>query len=301
MDAPPPFVFETVQATQEVTREFLLWCDTQRILNITHTGCEDCDDIKSEMHLVAKSQRKFDHFALRCPECRRECSVRHGSFFEQFKAPIPAIIRVMVLIRAQVPVEFMLKETRLCEHTVHSIWEKLGIKLINYFRQNPVIFRNDEIVEADETKEKWTVNEYKDYDNELRGRTGEWVLGIRARKTEKVLLIPIVDRALDSVVFPIYRSVETTSTIITDALASYNYIRLEDYIHLVINKKKEGFGRIDDDFEVRVNVNSIEATWAQWRKYLNRPHAKEGRHVYYICKYFMFDRTHSSYLEVIQF
>ena len=196
----------------------------------------------------------------------------------------------------------MEEEAKVSNHTVHSVWLKLGDRVSRYMYSHPVLFDKDETVEVDETREIWTIDDPLPYTTEITEGKGEWVLGLRSRFNDKVFLRPIEDRTTASVVDPILAHVELGATIISDALSSYQELTPDGYRHYTINKAQEGFSRYQahTGFDEKVNVNSIEATWGQFRKYLNRHHKYGGRHVFYVCNYYMYDLLFDSYVNAIK-
>ena len=154
---------------------------------------------------------------------------------------------------------------------------------------HPVLFDKDETVEVDETREIWTIDDPLPYTTEIKEGKGEWVLGLRSRLMDKVFLRPIGDRTTASVVDSILAHLERGATVIPDALSSYEELKTDGYRHFSINKTQESFSRYQDGLDEMVDVNSIEATWEQFRKYLNRHHKYGDRHVLYVCNYYVYD------------
>jgi hypothetical protein len=196
--------------------------------------------------------------------------------------------------------KFIKEDTGATLPTIHSIYLAIGEKVSRFMYQNKPVFTNEDIIECDETVEHWEFDSIPHYCTNIVTRRGKWIFGMRARGTNKVWLEPVEERTIYDLITIITQLVPETSTIVTDALAAYNRLLGYAYIYLVINKNLEGFSRFDEDFELKVHVNTIEATWGKFREYLHRHHDQHHHHVFYACNYYMYDLLHDSYVQLIK-
>jgi len=188
----------------------------------------------------------------------------------------------------------------------------MGEKISEYvYTWHPKFYKN-EIVEVDETYEKWTLDPVRDkYSNDILGKEGNWVMGMVSRSTNTIWLQPVTDRSSVALLTPMLRRIERGTIIISDALNAYKELSLHGYDYKCINKQKDGFARREGtrteeeknegrDSRFNVHVNSIEGTWRQLREYLHRHHMEHGKHIFYCCNYYIFDRMYGCYFKAIQ-
>lgn len=191
-------------------------------------------------------------------------------------------------------------QTGLSSQTIHGIYLAIVEKVSEFCYTHFPNFNSEDIIEVDETKIKWAILNIPSYVHTIDQKEGDWVIGIRARDSTRVWLQPVVNRS-ESELIPVIRElIPDTSFIVTDALSTYGRLRLYAYYLFVINKRQEGFSRMDDIFNIKVHVNSIEATWGKFREYLHRHHDQHHHHVFYSCNMYMYDLNHSSYYNLIR-
>ncbi len=80
---------------------------------------------------------------------------------------------------------------------------------------------------------------------------------------------------------------EEKTIIHSDALSTYNQFNT-NFIHLTINKKKEGFSQIDESTGILKTVNHIENIWKHLRQLERERHMNRPEDVVYICIEYMF-------------
>jgi ISXO2-like transposase domain len=295
--AGPPYGFDTITKDTKITKELILWLEQQQLIRVSNIRCDQCLAI---LHLSGNSGRKHDLHQLQCIDCRYQLSIRHGSFFENFSCSIQAIIQTIYLLREKVPMRHIYHQTGLSDHTVHGIYLAIADKVSQNVYSNFPNFTSEDIIEVDETKEKWAISNIPSYVTTIDQKEGNWVIGIRARNSTKVWLQPVVNRSEESLIPAIRQLVPETSFLVTDALRTYGRLQLYAYYLFVINKQQEGFSRMDEIFNIKVHVNTIEATWGKFREYLHRHHDRTHHHVFYACNFYMYDLNHSSYYNLIK-
>lgn len=291
------FGFDTITQNTESSRELVFWLEQQRLIRVSNIRCDNCPCL---LHLSRTTSRKRDRFQLQCIDCRYRLSIRHGSFFDNFSSSIQAIIQTIYLLREKVPMLHIEHATGLSHHTIHKIYLAIAEKVSNFMYQNFPNFSSEDIIEVDETKEKWRLPNIPTYITTIDQNEGDWVIGIRARQSTKVWVQPVVNRTEQSLISVIRQLVPETSFIVTDALPTYLKLQWYAYYLFIINKRQQGFSRTDDVFEIPVHVNTMEATWGRFREYLHRHHDQKRHHVFYACNFYMYDLNHSSYFELIK-
>jgi hypothetical protein len=206
-------------------------------------------------------------------------SIRDGSFFAHKKLSITRVLYTVHHYAAACSTSTIVKlspeiniDNQTLTHILTELQKRMWEKLAKY---KPVFDKSDE-VEIDEMWANWEM-----YD-EKRGplirkqnmRSGTWLLGIINRTRTKLWIEVMPKRKkpiIEKILTPMLKKVWFGRIqIFTDALTSYEYLK-EKHRHHVINKVKEGFGRIvklGEDNYLHVNVNTIENNWKLLRDQL---------------------------------
>jgi len=176
--------------------------------------------------------------------------------------------------------------------TVERIYGYFGDKMHVFNQANPPKWLNGDIIEIDETNIKW-----KDGSIE-----GDWVLGATNRETRECWLDVIQERTTGQME-PLIRRVAKEGTIVmSDALAAYPGImeRLKT-TYRIINKEREGFGRVDPVSGIAVNVNRCEELWKDFRHLMEQRNMFSSKTRHRLIADFMYNRNKKSWLDLIKF
>jgi len=162
------------------------------------------------------------------------------------------------------------------------------------------MFTRFQLMEIDECYMKWKgepVN-YSFLDSPER-ETGKWVLGLISRDRSKVWFYCMEDGTKNYLLDPIRDVVEPNSTILTDAYHVYDQLDNE-FHHLKINKKREGFARTDEKSNIRVHVNLCENLWKNVRALAHDRHLNRPEDVPLLLIEFMFRFYQGTVMELIK-
>lgn len=191
---------------------------------------------------------------FRCPrgDCRREITIRTGTFFEGSQLPCSKILLMAYLWINRVPM------TSIETLTGHS--SKTVCAFLNHFRNlitghleesDTVIGGEGVVVEIDESK----FGKRKHH----RGHhvEGVWILGGVERTPERNLfLLPIETRDSTTLLNAIITHVRQGSVILTDMWKGYSQLTEAGFQHHCVNHSKHF-----TDPETGITTNTIEGTW----------------------------------------
>jgi len=265
----------------ELTVKLLEYLSFNEYLNLNRQcSHQDCN---SDMKMYTSKKYK-DGYELRCTkhQNKRE-SIRKGSFFEGMKLPITTIMYIINHLSAECTTtsikRLIDKDKPIYRETITSILTRLQHLMKEYNDNNQPQWDESDVIEIDEMWVKWhdpgervgTGNE-TDNKSPVKPDRGKWLLGLINRTRTKVQIVSLSDRKKTSIQEVLKDVLPSQNmTIMTDALASYNFFDDEN-AHFVINKRW-GFARnsyrlcMDREPEniLRIHVNTIENNWKQLR------------------------------------
>lgn len=178
------------------------------------------------------------------------------------------------------------------DDTVKSIYADIGDKMHRYNESQRVDFSVRDIIEMDETYIKWKEGKLE----------GNWVLGAVNRDYTKCWLVVIEDRTTANMEGLIRSVAKPRSIVMTDALTNYpNIMKRIGCTHYVINKKEEGFSRVDEATGIEVNVNKCECLWSKFRHLMQQRNMFDATTRYRLIAEFMYNFTEKNWIDLIVF
>lgn len=227
----------------------------QRKLIPNNRKCIVCD-----MHMsLIKSNDRCDGYVWSCvPVCRKKCSIRKDSIFQDSRLPLDKLIYLMYFWCNKKLQNDICYELNLDKNTVSEwclFFRDLCFDEILY--NQPLIGGLDGVsdpidVEVDESyffKRKY---------NRGRVGVGQWVFGGVERHSGKCFLVPVESRDTDTLLDIIKDKIRSGSRIISDMWAAYQALYSEvDYSHDEINHSLNFISPEDPS----VHTQTIENTW----------------------------------------
>jgi hypothetical protein len=280
---PPLLQRDQIIPDMPMTREYLDFLHKQRFLNVYTQKCKrkyhsgrQCEKI-----LEVRDSKRFkeDKFELKCPTHGGSTSIRTDSFFFLKKLSVSRVLYTAHHYASQVSTSSIKKlspQLKLDNQTLTRILTQLQTQMMEVIQKYRPVFDKHDDVEIDEMWADW-----EEYDEKIgptarkqKMREGTWILGMINRDRTKLWIEVIPNRkkpTLEKVINPmLHQPWFGKIKVFTDALTSYEFLK-EKNRHYVINKEKQGFGRIvklGEDSYLHINVNTIENNWRHFRDHL---------------------------------
>ena len=256
----------------------------------SHMQCESCGELMSE-HTVQKSDGLMFRCNKRC--CRREKSIRTGSFFEHTKLNLCDSMLFIHLWSKGYTEQLICDDFSFSKATAVD-WSRFCRDLCVYHFESSdaLIGGQGTIVEIDET-----VIVKRKYD---RGRmlTEGWLFGGIERRSDGVFncfMRVVYNRCEAHLTHLIQQHVAPGTTIMTDGWAAYANLGTMGYSHQVVIH--------DENFVLptdrNVHTQTIEATWCSLKRFIRARGTHKGSHLLeYICEW-MFRRKFSAVYDAL--
>lgn len=159
-------------------------------------------------------------------------------------------------------------------------------------------------VEIDEVHMRWTGHQPNwswITSDSHQSDEGAWILGLINRAQHRCWLLCVEDRSKRPLIEPIKKLVAPGAVILTNALPTYSLLDTQNR-HLVINKRVDGFARIQLDtagHQPNVNVNHCEAMWSRVRELARTRCINTPADAQYLCIEFMYKFYHNHICETL--
>jgi hypothetical protein len=247
-----------------------------------------------------------DGWEYRCSKCPTDSSIslRTNTMLFNKKYSFPQLITIIRLMENKASWSIIAKEAQLSKRTVSRIYDQLVTrmqkKLDTILFTNEYIFDKNSNIQIDEAKVKWQGDtmEYC-FSDRVEQENGDWILGIADKTSDKVYFSCITDRKANSIIEVIEDVVEHGATITTDALSTYEVLN-QNYTHLVINKKRDGFCSCKHYPGTHINVNYCECHWCQLRKLAHLKSITHPQHVPHLVIEYMFRSYNCNFFDIIK-
>ncbi len=294
--------FLTVKSNDSLSRENLDFLIIAKLISIEN---HICSIDSTEMHLVHR-EKNIDNWIMRCPthSCNEVRSIRTRSWFSGRHGKIVKYLEFLRLLAGKANVKLLAQECQMAENTVRKIYLDLVGRMVNWLEKEKFseefFFHRFPLVEIDEAYMSWR-GEIMNYPflEEPEQESGKWVLGIISRDRKNVWFYCLQDRTSEFLLDPIRDSVEPGTLIFTDYWNTYDNLNNE-YFHLKINKKRDGFARTDENTKMRVHVNLCENLWKNVRQLAHDRHLNKPLDIPLLLTEFMFRYYKGSLLELIK-
>lgn len=257
-----------------------------------------CDTCAGDMLCCAASNT--DRLRFRCSKrsCRKEKTVRTGSFFEKSKLPLTESM-LFLHLWAKGYTEKLIREDFDFSGPTIVDWSRFCRELcVHYFETSSAIIGGPgSTVEIDETLAVKRKHE--------RGRLlrAGWLFGGIERRTDgqfRCFLRMVYDRSADHLTHWIRIHVAQGTHIMTDGWAAYANLSHMGYTHSVVNHS-ENFVSPEDE---NTHTQTIEATWSSLKRFIRSHGGNKGNYyLEYICEYVFrrtFPSTFDSLLDVVR-
>lgn len=212
--------------------------------------------------------------------CRKNKSIRNGSFFEQSRLSLCESMLFVHLWSKGYSEKLIIDDFEYSNKTVVD-WARFcrDICVFDFESDETIIGGEGSVVEIDETlivKRKY---------NRGRSLAAGWLFGGIERRDDgafKSFMMLVYDRSELHLTSIIQRHVAPGTHIITDGWAAYRNLSSIGYSHSVVIHEENFVSPID----VTVHTQTIESTWCSLKRFI-RAHGtnKGGYYLEYICEY----------------
>jgi hypothetical protein len=163
------------------------------------------------------------------------------------------------MIQGYVPRKYIAKKLKIDTKTVTQQYIKLLNYCEKYIKKEFILFPSNDTIEVDELHEDWK-------DGNDRGIA---IFSMVSRNSGKCWIECVRDKGSSSLIPIICSHCEPGATIISDGWKIYtdlDKLPTKPYTHKIINKKKEGFCRLEEETGEKIHVNRCENLNALIRK-----------------------------------
>ena len=252
-------------AMMQTLQSCIIWCRENQLLATPGTWlrCTPCDTPITE---VPRNKGRQDGTKLRCPKCRREHSIRIGSFFFKRKLGIRELVTIMYLFAYRAPLTFV--ETVLnkvvSKPVIFDYFDVLRQLCDKWILANPVQLGGAGlVVEIDVFKLKGS----------KKKRTGvrtpdQFIFGVWDRHLSRGMMWIVPNKCTETL-FPIIKThILPASIIYSNLKPEYDDLIQEGYYHEVVNKDHK-FVTVNEH-ETTIHINSISGWWSNVKRELKR-------------------------------
>lgn len=171
--------------------DIIKWFQAKKLLR-TEMTCTKC----GRPCILCKRERSLDGYSFRCDSGQHECSVRYGSFFNNFRFALGDVIMFLMNLLDGMTLKQNALKINLNYNQAAPRWAKL-VRLVmaervwaEYFTSDGTAYKLGDLVECDESKFGRKV---KANSGCPRGRC-VWLMGIVEKHSGRLLLLPIQNR-----------------------------------------------------------------------------------------------------------
>lgn len=243
-----------------------------------------CDTCNEPMSFQRRQGNIFvDGWAWSCKRCRRQRSIRTGSFFEGSHLSLTQLLDIIFYWA------FDLRQTYVAEDV--GVTRKTLIDWQNFIRDICAQYLIDHPLQLGGPNKTVEIDESKFMHRKYhrgRYREGHWILGIIERESDNCILIPVEDRSAATLLPLIQRHVLPGTTIITDQWAAYNglpnHLSVNHTLHFV------------DPNNPTIHTNKIEGNWAHCKAKYRAMHGTSHNLFETYLQEYMFKKQHKDNL-----
>ena len=259
------FILEDIFNITRTNQDSIEWCRSNELLPTTML-CHgvDCALLGTSMKESVCSKR-IDALRFRCTvrTCRKDTSIRKGSFFEHSHLTISQIIRLIYFWAFEIDKQsFMLRELKIGSQNTVVDWKNFCRDICaEWYIAHPVkIGGVGHIVEIDEAM--FVRRKYN------RGHLvrEQWIFGGIDNTTKQCFVVAVPQRNAITLLPIIQQYVLPGTTIVSDLWRAYNTLGSLGYIHLTVNHSIQFVNP-----ENHMTTNHIESLW-QKAKMRNKRH-----------------------------
>lgn len=233
------------------TRDAIEWCREHGLL----ARRRDCVACGGEM-LESADQKRSDGVRWRCRNrvCRREVSIRDGSFFSNSNLELVKIVDLLYLYSYETAsFKTLIRECRLASEAMVN-WRNFVRDIYGeYFIRHPLrIGGPGHVVEIDESafvRRKHNVG---------RMVNTQWVFGGLDVGTQEGFLVAVDRRDADTLLPVLREYVIPGSTVVSDLWGAYQTINNRGYVHLTVNHRLHFVDPI-----THATTNHVESMWCR--------------------------------------
>lgn len=216
-----------------------------------------------------------DGFAWRCFKCRKEKSIRYGSFFQDSRIPLGKAIYLIYFWSIDMTLKMARRELNLNQVTMVD-WYRFCRDIVYFHFENleddqTMIGGEGKIVEIDESlfaKRKFH-----------RGREVQqiWMFGgIERSKTEFKFFVEIVPNRTElTLVEVINRRIQKNTWIISDKWRSYMHLDQHGFLHDSVNHSENFVDPINN----LIYTQTIESRWSAMKRQIKRKGTNLTTHI----------------------
>ena len=269
--------------------ELVTWLGARGYLALWQ-HCGRCD---RQLQLV-RSSRRGDKFELKCWKCKTVASIRTGSVFALFRAPLANLARLLVLFASNVPVGRASSIAGVDHKTATALYHFMRELIVTDLDIDPITFSSSDVVEIDETLVEALRGE-----EEQGGRTSGWVFGIISRSTGAVQLEVVPNREGQTLLDVMVDHVEAGAVVIGDSWPAYAALE-PVYTVRTINKGAGQMSYYDRSLCIVVHTGTIEAVWSELRGQLHVSRGFPKHYVPLVLAEFMYRKSGRNILSLVQ-
>lgn len=249
-------------------RGLIEWLGEHRFLDLQRS-CPNCG---KQLQLQYRARLASDRYVMRCCRCKHYESVRRGSVFEPYRAPLAALARLAVMFDSSVTASKASNLLDLDRHTVTHFYDMVRSSMEVDLDFDPITF-TDNVVEIDET-----LVESLRGGEPGRGRTTGWVFGIVGRESGSVHLEIVPNREGQTLLEVMEAHVPPDTIVCGDTWPAYSSLE-DDYTLRTVNKGRGAMSYWDRGLCINVHTGTIEGIWSQLRAEL---HVSRGFPAHYM-------------------